>query len=81
MEMITTSTPNTFMLKRKDGQHMMARRWVGHADDGVPIHAYVVMVSPQTHDKDVADRFSSELDVTADGVEPVTKTARGPPAE
>jgi hypothetical protein len=43
------------------GGPVMVRRWVGTTDDGVPVHAYIALVSPQTHDPEVEARFAAEF--------------------
>lgn len=40
---------------------VMLRKWVGATDDGVPVHAYIALISPQTHDPEVEARFDAEL--------------------
>jgi hypothetical protein len=37
------------------------RLWMGETDKGVPVHAYVRAVSPQTHDAEVNAEFAREL--------------------
>lgn len=37
------------------------RVWEGHTDDGIPVKAYIVAVSPQTHDAEANARFEREL--------------------
>ena len=37
------------------------RLWKGTTDDNVPVHAFVLAVSPQTHDTEVNQRFEREL--------------------
>lgn len=37
------------------------RVWEGQTDDGIPVKAYVVAVSPQTHDADANAKFEREL--------------------
>jgi hypothetical protein len=38
-----------------------ARIWKGVDEHGVPVPAHIRMVSPQTHDADVNDRYHREL--------------------
>jgi hypothetical protein len=40
---------------------LVCRRWEGTTADGVPVHAYVLAVSPQTHDVAVNEQFQREL--------------------
>lgn len=37
------------------------RIWKGTTAEGVPVHAFITMVSPQTHDQAVNERFAREL--------------------
>lgn len=37
------------------------RLWKGTTEGGVPVHAYIAIVSPQTHDAAVAEIFAAEL--------------------
>jgi hypothetical protein len=39
----------------------VCRLWKGTTDDGVEVHAYILCVSPQTHDEGTALRFATEL--------------------
>ena len=43
------------------GGPVMLRRWEGKTADGVPVHAYIAVVSPQTHDPAVEAAFAREL--------------------
>jgi len=42
-----------------NGQH--ARIWEGVDDTGTPIKAWIVAISPQTHDAEVIERFALAL--------------------
>ena len=37
------------------------RRWEGTTESGVPVHAWIRAVSPQTHDKEANATFDREL--------------------
>lgn len=39
----------------------LCRKWTGVTDDGVEVHAWILAVSPQTHDEGTALRFATEL--------------------
>lgn len=43
-----------------DGR-VMLRKWSGMTDAGVPIHAYVATISPQTHDEADLAAFEAEF--------------------
>lgn len=51
---------------------VMTRCWEGETDQGVPVHAYVALVSPQTHDAAVNDQFARELQEVTDKIAPAT---------
>ncbi|NBV42867.1 hypothetical protein EBR96_08900 [bacterium] len=38
-----------------------AREWRGEDEHGVPVVAFIIALSPQTHDADVNARFAREL--------------------
>jgi hypothetical protein len=59
MKITLESTP--VIVEVDDG--VMARRWTGATDTGIPVVAYVVAVSPQTHDEAALARFTAELEV------------------
>lgn len=40
---------------------VQCRRWEGVTDKGVPVHAWIRSVSPQTHDPDVNAEFARDL--------------------
>lgn len=40
-----------------------ARRWEGFTDQGTPVHVWVRMLSPQTHDEKALKAFDRELDL------------------
>lgn len=42
-------------------QGVECRRWEGVTDKGVPVHAWIRMVSPQTHDAEANAEFAREL--------------------
>jgi len=42
-----------------------ARLWEGHTEDGVPVHAYITRISPQTDAPEIAEKFRRELVETA----------------
>lgn len=42
-----------------NGTH--ARLWVGEDDAGVPVKAWIAMISPQTHDPAAHKRFATAL--------------------
>ena len=48
-----------------NGVDVPARLWEGHTEDGVPVHAYITRVSPQTDDPEATAQFSRELRETA----------------
>lgn len=64
MRIILDST-QTVVSVEEGGDAVSARVWEGHADDGTPIVAWIVRVSPQTHDPDVAAKLGRELVETA----------------
>lgn len=37
------------------------RVWTGETADGIPVHAWIRMVSPQTHDADANAHFAQQL--------------------
>lgn len=39
----------------------LSRIWRGTDEQGVPVEVFVRMVSPQTHDTEVNDRYAREL--------------------
>lgn len=41
---------------------VQCRRWEGVTDKGVPVHVWIRMVSPQTHDQEVIAGFTRELE-------------------
>lgn len=43
------------------GGLLPARLWIGKTETGVAIHAWILAVSPQTHDPVVAEQFGREL--------------------
>ncbi|WP_291208917.1 hypothetical protein [Hyphomonas sp.] len=56
MKIILTAT-NQF----SDVGGAACRLWIGATDDGVPVHAWIRAVSPQTHDEAVNARFAADL--------------------
>jgi hypothetical protein len=44
-----------------DGHKVPARLWIGTTESGIPVHCYVTMISPQTHDADANAVFEREL--------------------
>lgn len=42
-------------------QGVQCRRWEGVTDKGVPVHAWIRMVSPQTHDPEANAEFARDL--------------------
>ena len=43
------------------GELLLARRWAGATDSGIPVVALILNISPQTHDPAVAAQFAAEL--------------------
>ena len=62
---ITLDSTQSVISVEEGGDAVLARVWEGHADDGTPIMAWIVRVSPQTHDPDVAAKFGRDLVETA----------------
>jgi hypothetical protein len=44
---------------------VQARIWEGTAEDGTPVHCYIVRISPQTHDPAALTQFARDLQETA----------------
>lgn len=57
-------------------QGVDCRRWEGVTDKGVPVVAWVRMVSPQTHDPEVNAEFGRELSEITAKMELGPSTAR-----
>ena len=38
------------------------RIWTGTTDGGVPVHAYIAVIQPQTHDPDAIATFEAALE-------------------
>lgn len=77
MKLSIEPTAEIFGLEKLTGKPgpVAVRLWLGTADDGTPVHVYVAIVSPQTHDPEVNERFARELseqlvDVLIDKREP-----------
>ena len=43
------------------GECLMARRWEGVSEGGIPVLALILAISPQSHDPAVAARFAAEF--------------------
>lgn len=64
MKIIIENTQEFVELRNDVGVSIPARVWRGETDDGVPLVAFVLAVSPQTHDPQVLARFGFELEDT-----------------
>lgn len=40
---------------------VLCRLWTGHDEDGIPVHACIIYVSPQTHDPQALREFAQRL--------------------
>jgi hypothetical protein len=62
MKLTLESTTDIYLAEELSrGGPVMVRLWTGVTDDGVPVHAYIAVVSPQTHDPEVEARFAAEF--------------------
>jgi hypothetical protein len=43
------------------GQTVPARLWAGTTESGIPVHCYVTLISPQTHDAEAIAAFEREF--------------------
>ena len=44
-----------------EGHKVPVRLWKGATESGVPVHCYVTLISPQTHDEDANAAFAREM--------------------
>ena len=44
-----------------EGHKVPARLWKGQTESGVPVHCYITLISPQTHDEEANRQFEREL--------------------
>jgi hypothetical protein len=66
MKVTLESTDIVLSFARGDRQ-IPARVWRGTTADGVPVAAFIVSISPQTHDASAHAQFEAELrDITGD---------------
>lgn len=62
MKLTLESTADIYLAEELSrGGPVVVRKWIGTTDDGVPVHAYIAVVSPQTHDPEVEARFEAEF--------------------
>lgn len=70
MKLQIESTPEIITIKR-GAMSAMVRVWAGTDEHGVPVHALIAAVSPQTMDQAINDRFAIELQALETAASPI----------
>lgn len=58
---LTLQPTGQYQTIKKAGGEIETRVWQGTDEHGTPVKAWIVTVSPQTHDPEANERFAREL--------------------